>query len=314
MHLLDALPEILTADIDGPVAYVEWPSESTDVTGPTFVCVHGLGGSHLNWMQVGPMLAAHGRVLALDLAGFGLTPRAGRSSALPANRALLSRFVQEMAVPPVILVGNSMGGSLSILQAAYEPRSVAGLILTSPALPWTARGRPPAAVVMATFAIYQMPRVGEAFVRARNSRLGPERLVEEGFKVVMADPASLPVEIAEAHVELARRRAEDPDSVPAYLQAARSLLSLAGRRPFVGEVLGRVHQPVIVIHGRKDRLVRIHLARAAVKGRENWELHELDGVGHAAQLEAPDRWMAAVEPWLERQGRSFVPSTIPDSR
>src|SRR5206468_1501811 len=67
-HLLDTR----TVDVDGPVAYVEWPSERPGGGGPTFVCVHGLGGSHVNWMLVGPRLAAHGRVLALDLAGFGL--------------------------------------------------------------------------------------------------------------------------------------------------------------------------------------------------------------------------------------------------
>jgi pimeloyl-ACP methyl ester carboxylesterase len=267
-----------TVDLDGPVAYVEWPSERPDRGGPTFVCVHGLGGSHLNWMLVGPRLAGYGRVLALDLAGFGLTPRDGRSSSVAANRRLLSRFVQEMTDGPVILVGNSMGGALSILQAAYEPRSAAGLVLTSPALPWSRRARPPAALVLATFAIYQMPRV------------------------VMADPKSVPVEVVEAHVELARRRADDPDSVPAFLQAARSLLTLGGRRPFVGEVLDRVKVPVLVVHGRKDRLVRVQVARAAARNRDTWEVEELDGVGHAAQLEAPDRWMDALIRWLDRTG------------
>jgi pimeloyl-ACP methyl ester carboxylesterase len=298
----DVFAGIRTVDLDGPVAYVEWPSERPDPGGPTFVCVHGLGGSHLNWMLVGSRLAEHGRVLALDLAGFGLTPRDGRSSSVAANRRLLSRFVHEMTDGPVILVGNSMGGALSILQAAYEPRSAAGLVLTSPALPWSRRARPPAALVVATFAIYQMPRVGEAFVRARTNRLGPERLIEEGFKVVMADPKAVPAEVVEAHVELARRRADDPDSVPAFLQAARSLLTLGGRRPFVGEVLDRVKVPVLVVHGRKDRLVRVQLARAAARNRDTWEVEELDGVGHAAQLEAPDRWTDAVTRWLERTG------------
>jgi pimeloyl-ACP methyl ester carboxylesterase len=91
-HLV--LPEVRTADLDGPVRYREWPGPP----GPTFVCVHGLGGTHLNWLAVAPELSGRGRVIAIDLAGFGYTPRAGRSSGLPANRRLLSRFLGEVGV------------------------------------------------------------------------------------------------------------------------------------------------------------------------------------------------------------------------
>jgi pimeloyl-ACP methyl ester carboxylesterase len=46
------LPELATIDLDGPVRYRAWegPAEAT------FVLVHGLGGSHLNWLQVAPGL------------------------------------------------------------------------------------------------------------------------------------------------------------------------------------------------------------------------------------------------------------------
>ena len=40
-------------------------------SGPAFVLVHGLGGSHLNWDLLAPLLTQHARVLALDLPGFG---------------------------------------------------------------------------------------------------------------------------------------------------------------------------------------------------------------------------------------------------
>src|SRR4051794_38442277 len=83
------LPELRVVDLDGPVAYREW-GEAGDGR-PTFVCVHGLGGSHLNWMGVAPGLAGIGRVLTLDLIGFGYTPRAGRSATMSSNRAMLSR-------------------------------------------------------------------------------------------------------------------------------------------------------------------------------------------------------------------------------
>jgi pimeloyl-ACP methyl ester carboxylesterase len=114
------------------VHYVGWdgPAERT------FVLVHGLGGSHLSWLLVGPGLAEHGRVLALDLCGFGRTGRDGRRSRLTDQRALVSRFVREVAGSgPVVLVGNSMGGGISMLQAALEPASVQGLVLSNSIFP-----------------------------------------------------------------------------------------------------------------------------------------------------------------------------------
>jgi len=71
------LPESRWADVAGPVHYREWTGP---VDGPVFLCLHGLGGSNLNWALVAPGLASRGRVLAVDLAGFGLTPTAGRGS------------------------------------------------------------------------------------------------------------------------------------------------------------------------------------------------------------------------------------------
>src|SRR5262245_7091923 len=94
-------------DLDGPVHYVEWegPPERT------FVLVHGLGGSLLSWLAVAPRLARHGRVVALDLPGFGRTERNGRRSRLSDLRAMVSRFVDDVAGGPVVLVGNSLGGA-----------------------------------------------------------------------------------------------------------------------------------------------------------------------------------------------------------
>ena len=68
------LPPIRTLDVDGAIVYREWDGPPDT----TFVLVHGLGGSHLNWLQVGMGLSGLGRVLALDLPGFGRSPAAGR--------------------------------------------------------------------------------------------------------------------------------------------------------------------------------------------------------------------------------------------
>src|SRR5436190_15516557 len=94
-----ARPRACSVDLDGPVWFEEWPGPPER----TFVLLHGLGGSHVNWRVVAPRLARRGRVLVPDLAGFGRTPRAGRPSTVLANRRLVGRFLERCATGAVVL-------------------------------------------------------------------------------------------------------------------------------------------------------------------------------------------------------------------
>src|SRR6266568_5713436 len=161
-----------TADLGGPVYYLEFPGPSK---GPTFVLVHGLGGSHANWLALAPMLAQRGRVLALDLPGFGLSPLAGRKATMSSSRSIIARFIQDIAATPVVLMGNSMGGAVSVSQAVADPDSVRGLVLIAPALP---RNRmqsfDPTAAGFISASI--VPRIGEIFVARGMRAYGTERI------------------------------------------------------------------------------------------------------------------------------------------
>jgi pimeloyl-ACP methyl ester carboxylesterase len=296
------VPESRWTDIDGPVHFAEWngPKERT------FVLVHGLGGSLISWLAVAPGLARHGRVFALDLAGFGLTPRAGRRSRVSDNRGLLSRFIAEVCDgAPVVLCGNSMGGGIAMLQAALEPRSVEALVLSNSVFPWV-RGAYPAPIVMVGFGVYQLPRVGEWASRQRLTRLEAERAVRFGLRMIAADPSTIDPELVRLHVEMFARQRDDRDAAPAFLEAARSLLALGRRADAARWIVDAVHRPVLVIHGRRDRLVPLHYAEHALDGHRGWEMRILPKVGHIPQMEAPDRWIGAVEGWLAR-----IPTSTP---
>jgi pimeloyl-ACP methyl ester carboxylesterase len=290
------IPESRWLDLDGPVHYVEWdgPPERT------FVLVHGLGGSTLSWYAVGPLLARHGRVLALDLVGFGRTPRAERRSRVSVQRRLVSRFIDAtVGDPSVVLAGTSMGGAIAMLEAGLEPSRVEGLVLSNSVFPWV-WGAYPAPVVMAGFGVYQLPRVGEWLSRQRLRGVSPERAVRAGLMVIAADASRIDRDLIEAHVEQLMRQRDDVDAGPAFLEAARSLMAL-GRRPGTARrILDGVKCPVLVIHGRRDRLVPYRFAEQAVDDRPGWVLATLHDVGHIPQMEAPERWITAVERWLPR--------------
>lgn len=298
------LPPRRTADIDGPVHYREWDGPA----GRTFVLIHGLGGCHVNWWKVAPRLAAHGRVLALDLVGFGLTPRAGRGSDLRSNRLLLSRFLREVDATPAVLVGNSMGGAIALLQAALEPETVEGLILSSAALPWV-RGVRPTLVTEVGFNLYRIPFLGEVFGRWRIKGMTAERTTEIGSWLIAADPSAIDERTWSSQLEMVRLQQADPDSVPAFLEAARSLMKLGSYRRATNEILTRVRCPVLVLHGDQDKLVPLGFARDATRRHPDWDLRVFPGVGHAIQLEAPDRWMSAVGDWLDASGHRLRQGT-----
>jgi pimeloyl-ACP methyl ester carboxylesterase len=61
--------------------------------------------------------------------------------------------------------------------------------------------------------------------------------------------------------------------------------------------LDAVACPVLVLHGRRDRLVPVAYAEAVLRAHPTWSGRIFPDLGHVPQMEAPDRWLAAVEDW-----------------
>jgi pimeloyl-ACP methyl ester carboxylesterase len=279
-------------DLDGPLAYREWAGDA----GTTFVLLHGLGASHLIWVQVAPSLAGLGTVIAPDLQGFGSSPIGDRRAGLMDQRRAVSRLIEKMGSGRVILVGSSMGGAISLLQAAIEPSSVAGVVLTNSVFPWRWRGFPHPLVVGA-FATYATPWLGERFVDWRLRRLEPDQVVRMSLRVLAADPGTIPDDVVRELIELTRARRDQPETARTFLEAARSMLRL-GRHPSVARrALDNVTCPVLVLHGRRDRLVPVAFAEAELAQHPRWRGRFFPDLGHIPQMEAPGRWLAEVADW-----------------
>jgi pimeloyl-ACP methyl ester carboxylesterase len=269
--------------------------------GPVVVLLHGLGGSHVNWIRLGPLLAQRSRVLAPDLPGFGYTPPAGRSTTVQANSVWVRRFLHQVSGTPAVLVGNSMGGLIAMLAAVAHPDDIAGLVLLDPALPLAPR-EPRDLEVLAGFTAYMVPGVGEAFVRRRLRTLGPEGLVRETFRVCCADPSRVPEDVVAAHAAVVRDRMRMPWADRSMLRAARTMLRLLLRRRAFRSMLERVRVPTLLINGAGDRLVRVAAARVASEVRPDWDFRPLDDVGHVPQLEAPDLTAGEIWRWVDGPG------------
>jgi pimeloyl-ACP methyl ester carboxylesterase len=281
-----------TVDLAGPVHYVDFGGR-----GRALVLVHGLGGSHANWLAVAPRLADHGRVLAIDLAGHGRTLSLGRGAQVEANRQLLGRFIDDVVGEPAILVGNSMGGYISLAEAAAEPDKIAGLVLVAPAVP-AASGAGFDGRVVALFAGMMLPGIGGALMRRRAGR-DPAQNVRDTLALCCVDPSRIDADVVAAHVALARERAGYGSVVGRdFLDAVRSLTTALIRRGRFFAMVATIRAPTLIVQGDRDRLVRVEAARALVRARPDWKLEILDDVGHVPQLETPGRFLAIVEPWL----------------
>ncbi len=294
-------------DIDGPVHYLDFGGPAS---GPLIVAVHGLGGAAVNWTAIAPLLTRKYRLLAPDLAGHGLTRSDSRGADVSSNRALLHRFINLVSGRPVILMGNSMGGMIALLEASAEPAAVAGLILVDPALPF--RPIRPDPLVAAVFAMSAVPVLGPLLIHQR--RFMPvESLVSSTLALCCVDPKRVPQDIVDRHIEVARQRAEMTGNARDFADAARSVLET------VSLVRGQAYRrgirdlkcPVLVIHGQRDRLVPVSVARMAAQAHQDWALVELPDIGHVPQLEAPAETGLAIKTWLATTGKAVAAATTP---
>jgi pimeloyl-ACP methyl ester carboxylesterase len=290
-----------TLDIDGPVHVAEWGS------GPArIVLLHGLGGSHLNWMRVAPQLTRHGRVLAPDLPGFGLSPVAGRRTTVAAYADLLDRFLQQACEGPAILVGNSMGGLIALAEGRRHPERVAGLVLVDAVLPtpWRRRRAP---LLALAFWSYLLPPLGRWGLRRVRDRISVEDLVAGTLRLCAQHPDLIPADVVAAHVELERERGRSTENDAAYVEAAGSIGRALLERARLQRTIRRVTVPTLLVHGASDRLVRVDAARLAQRHRPDWELHVLDDVGHIPMLEVPHRLFEILGAWLPTPGLGTPP-------
>ncbi len=262
--------------------------------------MHGLGGAAVNWSAIAPLLTGRYRLLAPDLSGHGLTWSARRGTGVRAQQMLLDGFLAAVATGPVILMGNSMGGMLSLLEAAAAPKAVAGLILIDPVLPVVLARLDP--IVAGLFVSAAVPGLGRLVARRR---LPPEAIVAAALALCCADPARVAPEVVARHVYVARQRAEIAGADRDFLSATRSVAATVfpGRGRAFRRAVEAVSCPVLLVHGDRDRLVPVRLARVAARAHPAWSATVLPGVGHVPMLETPGETARLITEWMESAGR-----------
>jgi pimeloyl-ACP methyl ester carboxylesterase len=298
------MPTSKALDLEGVnIHYVDFGGH-----GPTIVLVHGLGGAHTNWIAVGDRLTRHGHVLALDLPGFGLSGRVPGGNTVEGMGASLARFLDAVSPEPVHLVGNSMGGTLTVLERHARPGRIASALLVCPALPGPALPRLDRRWI--TTLLIAMAPGGARLMKRYAERVGPEGQMRDTIALCCAEGDRVTADVRAALVALNRERAGIAWGPQTFCEATRSLMGLLVSRTRIGAALRTLAPPMLIVQGQRDRLVDPRAARMVVAANPHLELTEVAEFGHMPQLDFPEKFVEIAGGWFGRGARN-VPEPAP---
>ncbi|MFI7598354.1 alpha/beta fold hydrolase [Actinoplanes sp. NPDC049681] len=284
--------------IDGAMLHVRDTPGTAPGAEPA-VYVHGLGGSSQNFTDLAALLADRFDGQAVDLPGFGYSdPNRRYSIAAFADRVI--GYLEYAGRGPVHLVGNSLGGSISVRVAALRPDLVRTLTLISPAMPFLDPRRTAQGPVLPLLALPRAHRI----LAWGMARLTVEEMAEQVLLACFGDTRKVsPQRRAEAIEEIKLRYTVD-HYPQAYMGTLRGLVSSFLRAYLPGvnsqwRLAARITAPTLVIGGLKDGLVDPRVPAQVAKVIPDSRLLILPGVGHVAQMEVPRLVARAVVGMLE---------------
>ena len=238
-------------------------------SGEPLLLVHGIGSRRQFWSPVIDRLQAEHDVIAVDLPGYGASPPSppGTPPGLDSLTGALERFLDDLGLETAHVAGSSLGGWLALeLAKRGRARTVTAI---SPAGFVSRREEP--------FVVHSL----RATVRSAR-RLEPHAdrlLANPVFRTVanaqmLGRPWRVTAEDAVANVRaLARAPAFDAD-----LEALHGQDFEDGRAITV---------PVLILWGRRDRLLWPRQGRRAAAAIPGARLVELSGCGHLPTYDDP---------------------------
>ena len=271
------------------------------------VYVHGLGGSSQNFTDLAGLLADRLDGQAVDLPGFGYSDPSPRYS-IASFAATLVDYLEHSGRGPVHLIGNSLGGSISVRVAALRPDLIKTLTLISPAMPFLDPRRTAQGPVLPLLAL---PRADRLLAWGM-ARLTPEQMAQQVLLACFGDTTKVsPQRRAEAIEEIKLRYTVEHYS-KAYLGTLRGLVSSFLRAYLPGvnsqwRLAARITAPTLVIGGLRDELVDPRVPAQVAKAVPDSRLLVLPGVGHVAQMEVPRLVARAVVGMLSELGAPTGP-------
>lgn len=244
---------------------------------PAVIMIHGFGASLETWEPWARALSAHYRVIRFDLPGFGLTGADPTGDYTDAREIrILIDLMNQLGLVRASLIGNSLGGRIAWNFAAQHPDRVTRLVLVSPdgfASPGFPYDKAPKTPLMMRLLPYVAPR----------------GLLRANLAAAYGRPAAL------QDTTLIRYR--DLLLAPGVRRAILARLGQVILRD-PAPTLARIHAPVLLIWGEKDRMIPISNAADYMRDLPHATLVRLPALGHVPFEEDPGASIIPVERFL----------------
>jgi 2-hydroxymuconate-semialdehyde hydrolase len=275
-------PAATTIDVAGVrTAVIDTGEPDAGAVAPPLLLLHGSGPgvtALANWRPIIPTFAQDRRVIAPDQLGFGgtATGEARTFGRGPWTEHALD-LLDTLDLAQVDVIGNSMGGAVALSLAAARPSAVRRIVLMGSmgvAMPlpdgldgvW--RYQP---------STEEMRRVIGLF--AYDRRLITDELVQMRYE------ASIDPRVRDSWAAM----------FPAPRQRWVDDLALDGAE------LNAIEQPVLMVHGRDDKVVPWRSSAPLVDLLPDVRLHVIAGCGHWTMIERTADFLAVVSPFLGGQ-------------
>lgn len=287
--------------IDGEMLHVR-DTRPTSASAEPAVYVHGLGGSSQNYTDLAGLLADRFDGQAVDLPGFGYSDPSRRYS-IPALADRVIAFLEHGGRGPVHLVGNSLGGAISVRVAALRPDLIRTLTLISPAMPFLDPRRTAQGPVLPILALPRADRL----IAWGMARFTAEQMAEQVLAACFGDTTRVHAQRRAEALEEIRLRYTVAHYPKAYLGTMRGLVSSFVRAYLPGvnsqwRLAARITAPTLVIGGMTDKLVDPRVPAQVAKVIPDSRLLILPRVGHVAQMEVPRIVARAIVALLDEVG------------
>ncbi len=255
-------------------------------TGEPVLLIHGFGASSYSWRHVIEPLAQKNRVIAIDLKGFGNSPKPRDDAYSVYEQARLIRnFILENDLKNLHIVGHSYGGGVALAVSIYLSSSNPGLqksliLIDSVAYP---QELPGFVKILAT------PVLGPLLTYALPNTLQVKNLLQ---KVYFNDDL-----IPQEAVDHYAADLGQPDAKYALLTSARQMLPTDLQE--FSENYSSLTIPALIIWSREDEIVPLAVGKRLHENLPNSRLVIMSDVGHAVQEEKPALLIPHLRQFLE---------------
>jgi pimeloyl-ACP methyl ester carboxylesterase len=231
-------------------------------------------------------VAAGYRVIALDLANFGLSAKAwGRDTSHARQADLVAAVMAERGIDRATIVGHSMGANVAAWIAARHPDRVERVVLVDAATGPAAQGG--GGPLGALLQLPNVRRLGQLVLRS----VVDETRLADILRSAYADPARATPEALAGYAAALETAGWDDALLAIVRDGGVNQLS----EP-IAEIL-RV--PTLVVWGREDGWIPLAAGEALRDALPDAEWRIIDDAGHLPMEERPNAFNATLLAWLE---------------